>query len=191
MSDTGQYVCKATNIAGQVDKNFHLNVYGRARLSVFTHESSCICATMPSQFSAVPPRIEGPAEEDIAETLGNPVSFACDATGIPPPALAWLKNGRPIGGAAFPSFSRLEMEKCVPLAFTCPCELFSENSESLEMHIFSGGGKLQIARSQVSDSGTYTCVASNVEGRAHKSYRLTIRGKCRQTCMYAAAPCWY
>lgn len=62
---------------------------------------------------------------------------------------------------------------------------FPENSESLEMHIFSGGGKLQIARSQVSDSGTYTCVASNVEGKARKSYHLTIHGMC----MYPAALC--
>lgn len=44
------------------------------------------------------------------------------------------------------------------------------------MHIFSGGSKLQIARSQLSDTGTYTCVASNTEGKAHKSYHLTIQG---------------
>ncbi|XP_028442537.1 hemicentin-1 isoform X3 [Perca flavescens] len=121
VSDTGQYVCKATNVAGQVDKNFHLNIY-------------------------VPPSIDGPAEGSVVETISNPVTFACDATGIPPPSLTWLKNGRPI-----------------------------ENSESLEMHIFSGGSKLQIARSQLSDSGTYTCVASNVEGKARKSYHLTIQ----------------
>ncbi|XP_031169752.1 hemicentin-1 isoform X2 [Sander lucioperca] len=121
VSDTGQYVCKATNVAGQVDKNFHLNIY-------------------------VPPSIDGPAEESVVETISNPVTFACDATGIPPPSLTWLKNGRPI-----------------------------ENSESLEMHIFSGGSKLQIARSQFSDSGTYTCVASNVEGKARKSHHLTIQ----------------
>ncbi|TKS74334.1 Hemicentin-1 Fibulin-6 [Collichthys lucidus] len=121
VSDTGQYVCKATNVAGQVDKNFHLNIY-------------------------VPPSIDGPAEESVVETISNPVTFACDATGIPPPSLAWLKNGRLI-----------------------------ENSESLEMHIFSGGSKLQIARSQLSDSGTYTCVASNVEGKARKSYHLSIQ----------------
>ncbi|XP_045905935.1 hemicentin-1 [Micropterus dolomieu] len=121
VSDTGQYVCKVTNVAGQVDKNFHLNIY-------------------------VPPSIDGPAEESVVETISNPATFACDATGIPPPSLIWLKNGRPI-----------------------------ENSDSLEMHIFSGGSKLQIARSQRSDSGTYTCVASNVEGKARKSYHLTIQ----------------
>ncbi|XP_067893515.1 hemicentin-1 isoform X1 [Heterodontus francisci] len=121
VSNTGQYVCKATNIAGQMDKNFHLNVH-------------------------VPPSIEGLAEEKINEVISNPVTFACDATGIPPPTLTWLKNGRTIA-----------------------------NAESLEMHILSGGSKLQIARSQLADSGTYTCVASNVEGMAQKNYILTIQ----------------
>ncbi|KAG5850585.1 hypothetical protein ANANG_G00084020 [Anguilla anguilla] len=121
VSDTGQYVCKASNIAGQVDKNFHLNIY-------------------------VPPTIDGRADERVLETISNPVTFACDATGIPPPSLTWLKNGRPIA-----------------------------NSESLEMHILSGGSKLQIARTQLSDSATYTCVASNVEGKARKNYHLTVQ----------------
>ncbi|XP_038613568.1 hemicentin-1 [Tachyglossus aculeatus] len=121
VSDTGQYVCKAINIAGRDDKNFHLNVY-------------------------VPPSIEGPKEEEVVETVGNPVTFACDATGIPPPSLVWLKNGEPI-----------------------------ENSDSLEVHILSGGSKMQIARSQNADSGTYTCVASNVEGKTQKNYLLSIQ----------------
>uniref|UniRef100_A0A3B3BIE7 Hemicentin 1 n=1 Tax=Oryzias melastigma TaxID=30732 RepID=A0A3B3BIE7_ORYME len=119
VSDTGQYVCIATNVAGQVDKNFHLNIH--------------------------PPRIDGPARESLVEIISNSVSFACDASGIPPPSLSWLKNGHPI------------------------------NSESLEMHISSGGSKLQIARLQLSDGGTYTCVASNVEGKARKNYHLTIQ----------------
>ncbi|XP_069497466.1 hemicentin-1 isoform X2 [Ambystoma mexicanum] len=121
VSDTGQYVCKATNIAGQDDKNFHLNVH-------------------------VPPSIDGPEEEQVSETISNPVTFACDATGIPPPTLTWLKNGYPI-----------------------------DNSDALETHILSGGSKLQIARSQRADSATYTCVASNVEGKAHKRYILSIQ----------------
>lgn len=44
------------------------------------------------------------------------------------------------------------------------------------MHILSGGSKLQIARTQLSDSATYTCVASNVEGKARKNYHLTVQG---------------
>lgn len=48
-------------------------------------------------LSSVPPSIDGPAEERVVETISNPVVFSCDATGIPPPSLTWLKNGRPIG----------------------------------------------------------------------------------------------
>ncbi|XP_015725366.1 hemicentin-1 isoform X1 [Coturnix japonica] len=121
ISDTGQYLCKAINIAGRDDKNFRLNVY-------------------------VPPNIEGSEEELIIETISNPVAFMCDATGIPPPTLVWLKNGKPL-----------------------------ENSDHLQVHVLSGGSKLQIARSQLLDSGTYTCVASNVEGQAQKSFVLSIQ----------------
>ncbi|NXX50442.1 HMCN1 protein, partial [Tricholaema leucomelas] len=121
VSDTGQYVCKAINIAGRDDKHFHLNVY-------------------------VPPNIEGPEVELVNETVSNPVTFLCDATGIPPPTLVWLKNGKPI-----------------------------ESPDSLEVHIASGGSKLQIAHSQLLDSGTYTCIASNTEGEAQKSYVLSIQ----------------
>ncbi|XP_004706727.1 hemicentin-1 [Echinops telfairi] len=121
VSDTGQYVCRAINVAGRDDKNFHLNVY-------------------------VPPSIEGPGEETVVETISNPVTLTCDATGIPPPAITWLKNHKPI-----------------------------ENSGSLEVHILSGGSKLQIARSQFSDSGNYTCIASNMEGKAQKNYMVSIQ----------------
>ncbi|XP_036351171.2 hemicentin-1 [Ochotona princeps] len=121
VSDTGQYVCRAINVAGRDDKNFHLNVY-------------------------VPPSIEGPEREVVVETISNPVTLTCDATGIPPPTVVWLKNDRPI-----------------------------ENFNSLEVHILSGGGKLQISRSQHSDGGNYTCVASNLEGKAQKSYILSIQ----------------
>lgn len=51
------------------------------------------------------------------------------------------------------------------------------------MHIFSGGSKLQIARSQLSDSGNYTCVASNVEGEARKNYQLTVQGECASSAL--------
>uniref|UniRef100_A0A8C0KRB0 Hemicentin-1 n=1 Tax=Canis lupus dingo TaxID=286419 RepID=A0A8C0KRB0_CANLU len=121
VSDTGQYVCRAINVAGRDDKNFHLNVY-------------------------VPPSIEGPENKVVVETISNPVTLTCDATGIPPPMIAWLKNHKPI-----------------------------ENSDSLEVHILSGGSKLQIARSQHSDSGNYTCIASNMEGKAQKNYILSIQ----------------
>uniref|UniRef100_A0A8C9UE41 Hemicentin 1 n=1 Tax=Serinus canaria TaxID=9135 RepID=A0A8C9UE41_SERCA len=110
VSDTGQYVCKAINIAGRDDKNFHLNVY-------------------------VPPSIEGPEQELVSESISNPVTFVCDASGIPPPTLVWLKNGKPIGNIV----SRFSL-------------LFFPSL-----------------------SGTYTCIASNPEGKAQKTYVLSIQ----------------
>lgn len=52
----------------------------------------------------VPPNIEGPEEELVIETISNPVAFICDATGIPPPTLVWLKNGKPLGNILSCSF---------------------------------------------------------------------------------------
>uniref|UniRef100_A0A8C1I841 Cell adhesion molecule-related/down-regulated by oncogenes n=1 Tax=Cyprinus carpio TaxID=7962 RepID=A0A8C1I841_CYPCA len=201
VTDTGRYVCMAQNLAGTAEKSFNLHVhvspsivgvreenvtvvinnfislnceatgFPPPTLSWFKDrkpvQASSNALIMPGgrtlqilkakiyhwfkllslcDLCAVPPRLDGPAVERVVETISNPITFACDATGIPPPSLTWLKNGRVI-----------------------------ENSESLEMHILSGGSKLQIARSQLSDSGTYTCVASNVEGKAHKNYHLTIQ----------------
>lgn len=45
----------------------------------------------------VPPSIEGPENKVVVETISNPVTLTCDATGIPPPMIAWLKNHKPIG----------------------------------------------------------------------------------------------
>lgn len=63
-----------------------------------------------------------------------------------------------------------------------------ENSDSLEVHILSGGSKLQIARSQHSDSGNYTCIASNMEGKAQKNYILSIQGKWGRGWAWLAKP---
>lgn len=52
-----------------------------------------------------------------------------------------------------------------------------ENSDPLEVHILSGGTKLQIARPQRADSGNYTCVASNMEGKAQKNFILFLQGE--------------
>lgn len=73
----------------------------------------------------VPPNIEGPEEELISETVSNPVAFMCDATGIPPPTLVWLKNGKPLGNTLSCSFLLF----CPPsslLGYCCAvCSLFS------------------------------------------------------------------
>lgn len=48
--------------------------------------------------SAVPPRIAGDLRvpENISIVEKNPVSLVCEASGIPLPAITWLKNGWPV-----------------------------------------------------------------------------------------------
>ncbi|OXB56883.1 hypothetical protein ASZ78_013391 [Callipepla squamata] len=187
VSDTGQYVCKAINIAGQDDKNFYLNVY-------------------------VPPSIEGPEQELINETISNPVAFTCDATGIPPPTLVWLKNGKPLGKyTCVATNSAGEEDRIFNLNVSVPPTIASNKSEaedltalldtsitigctatgipspqinwlknglplslSSRIRLLSAGQIVRLIRVQMSDSGVYTCVASSRAGVDNKHYKLQI-----------------
>ncbi|KAM8931068.1 hemicentin-1 [Pelodytes ibericus] len=121
VSDSGEYECVASNLVGQDNKKFFLNVH-------------------------VPPIIQGPLEEYYNGTIHNSVIFSCDAYGIPTPSLKWLKDGNQIG-----------------------------HSNSLDVQFLSGGSKIKLSRAQLTDSGTYTCFASNVEGTVQKNFILTIQ----------------
>ncbi|XP_063796284.1 hemicentin-1 isoform X2 [Pseudophryne corroboree] len=94
----------------------------------------------------VPPSIQGPQEEYHNGTIPNSVTFSCDAYGIPTPTINWLKDGNQIN-----------------------------HSDLLETYFLSGGSKMKITRAQLTDGGNYTCLASNVEGRAQKHFILTIQ----------------
>ncbi|XP_069626703.1 hemicentin-2 [Haliaeetus albicilla] len=73
VSDAGLYTCIASSRAGVADRNFVLQIQ-------------------------VPPVLESPAsseEQMVAE--GSDVTFSCEATGSPAPAVTWLKDGEPLG----------------------------------------------------------------------------------------------
>lgn len=46
----------------------------------------------------VPPSIIGQVQlpENVSVVVKNPVALSCEASGIPLPAITWLKDGRPI-----------------------------------------------------------------------------------------------
>ncbi|XP_062273055.1 hemicentin-1 [Scomber scombrus] len=71
LEDAGQYVCTATNSAGQDQKSILLGVY-----------------VLPT----LKPRLA--AESDLLTPLvGSSVTLRCDAHGIPQPEVTWYKNG--------------------------------------------------------------------------------------------------
>lgn len=47
---------------------------------------------------SVPPTIIGQTQvpENVSVVVKNPVVLTCEASGMPPPAITWLKDGQPI-----------------------------------------------------------------------------------------------
>ncbi|KAI4563342.1 hypothetical protein MJT46_010951, partial [Ovis ammon polii x Ovis aries] len=182
VSDTGQYVCRAINVAGRDDKNFHLNVY-------------------------VPPSIEGPENEVTVETVSNPVTLTCDATGLPPPSIAWLKNHKPIAFALLcldneslnyfskvpPNVADAEIPSEVSVLLGENVELVCNangiptpliqwlkdgkpivNSETERIRVTADGSTLNIYGALPSDKGKYTCVATNPAGEEDRIFNLNV-----------------
>lgn len=49
-------------------------------------------------ISSVPPTIIGQTQvpENVSVVVKNPVVLTCEASGMPPPSITWLKDGQPI-----------------------------------------------------------------------------------------------
>lgn len=79
--------------------------------------------------------------------VNETVELQCQGQGSPTPTITWLKNDQNINFANNPRF-------------------FQKIS-----------GSLQISRSQKSDSGKYTCVATNSEGSTRANATLRVLSK--------------
>uniref|UniRef100_A0A8C1LEB7 Hemicentin 2 n=1 Tax=Cyprinus carpio TaxID=7962 RepID=A0A8C1LEB7_CYPCA len=191
--DAGQYVCTATNSAGQDQKSILLTVYALPTLvprlgsesEVMTPQVGsslilrCEANGTPEpevtwyrnglQLAAgnglrierqqleivgvqvkkqgknlrLPPVMEGPLHETLTQNMGSHITLICEASGVPVPNIAWLKDGSPI-------------------------------ESSLQWNWSARGNRLELGPLQLSHAGTYTCIAKNSEGQTQKDYSLTI-----------------
>ncbi|XP_073456587.1 hemicentin-2 [Aquarana catesbeiana] len=115
--DSGIYTCVAVNSAGEDSHDTELQVY-------------------------MPPSILG-EEFNSSVTVNQPVTLECQSSAFPPPAITWLKDGRPLPKRA-------------------------------GIRVTENGRYLQIDQAQLRDAGRYTCEASNDAGRSEKHYNVVI-----------------
>ncbi|XP_067083733.1 hemicentin-1 [Osmerus mordax] len=74
-ADAGLYSCVASNQAGSSTKSFNLTVLEPPKISVLSS-----------------------SPEEMTVAVDNTLELECSAEGVPPPALSWLKDGRPLEG---------------------------------------------------------------------------------------------
>ncbi|XP_055516059.1 hemicentin-1-like [Leucoraja erinacea] len=103
VTDSGQYTCKVTNLAGHVKRTFRLNVHA-------------------------PPTFEEPQHEVVVQVAGSALVLSCHATGVPPPTITWQKDGQSIESSnrldwhILPSGTSLQTDQLQPAQggnYTC------------------------------------------------------------------------
>ena len=96
----------------------------------------------------MPPTIEQSYEVDKPKVVENkPLTLTCNATGIPPPVISWLKNNTLISGN------------------TSHYQLHNDNSQ------------LYITSAQVEDATRFTCTVTNTAGTTEKHFDVDVLGK--------------
>ena len=115
------------------------------------------------------PNITFPVDDGFTYTVneGNPVTFTCSATGIPPPDITWIRNGVVLNESVD---SRISLSNpSDPETVSTPGGNISSVSRSLT-----------ISSTRDNDSDNYTCVASNrnsVTPSVTQNFELFVNGK--------------
>lgn len=105
-------------------------------------------------FTCQKPRIRNRKMQQVTAHEGQPVSFLCRAEGEPAPTIIWISPQR---------------RRIAPKSGTGP-------GPGGGRIVVLPGGTLEIRYAQVTDSGTYICIASNAGGNDTYFATLTVRG---------------
>ncbi|XP_058246105.1 hemicentin-1 isoform X2 [Hemibagrus wyckioides] len=120
LSDSGLYTCVTRSEAGFAEQRFHLQVEA------------------PVMVDHTEPL------EHIVIVQGSVVTLVCEAHGVPPPTLTWLKDSEPLS--------------------------FHQN---MLLHD-GGETHVQILDVRLEDAGLYSCIAKNKAGTSTKTFNLTV-----------------
>ncbi|GCB63159.1 hypothetical protein scyTo_0013159, partial [Scyliorhinus torazame] len=160
VSDTGVYTCVATNVAGEDEKDFHVNIQGSHILQIprvrakdagrYTCQAVNEVGEDQLHYELVvliPPVIHtqsGEFGEELVSIANSTVRLHCEAEGKPPPAVSWLRDGLPI-------------------------------VTDVRHQLLDNGSILQIHAVQVSDTAGYICLAENPAGTTEKLLNLRVQ----------------
>ncbi|CAG11611.1 unnamed protein product [Tetraodon nigroviridis] len=162
VSDSGIYVCVASNIAGNLTLSVLLSVL-------------------------VPPSIQ-PGPRVMKVQVGHPVELPCMVSGVPEPTLTWTRDVPPVVEVLEPPFNSPLQERVANqrIAFPCPAKglpkpviRWLRNGQELTgnepgVSILEDGTLLLLASVSPLDSGEYVCAAANDAGSTERKYQLKV-----------------
>ncbi|POI25559.1 hypothetical protein CIB84_010691, partial [Bambusicola thoracicus] len=156
VTDTGRYLCMATNAAGTKRKQIDLQVL-------------------------VPPTIAS-GHTNITVTVNMQTTLPCEATGIPRPAVSWKKNGHLLSldqnqntYRLLSSGSLVIISPTVDDTAVYECSVSNDAGEDQRAVELTVQGAVEIPAVQLAHAGRYTCVARNTAGSAHRHTTLNVQ----------------
>ncbi|KAM4877133.1 hemicentin-2 [Thomomys bottae] len=233
VSDSGRYLCVATNVAGEDDQDFSVLIQ------------------VPPMFQKVGADFEALSQEEEEEEArgevmqlleiveNHPAYLYCDTNAVPPPQLTWHREGQPLSatdrvsilqggrvlqiplarvedagrysckasnevGEDWMHFELLVLTppvivgdteelveevtvnasstvslQCPALGNPAPTISWLQNglpfSPSPQLQVLEEGRVLQVSTADMSDAGSYMCVAENQAGSAEKLFTLRVQ----------------
>lgn len=100
LSDSGVYTCVARSQAGFAELSYDVRVQGKTKPNQFFTFSSSNTLKISFRvcfWTAVPPGVDNvDPVEPVTVVQGSLVTLTCEARGVPPPTLTWMKDGQPL-----------------------------------------------------------------------------------------------
>jgi hypothetical protein len=95
----------------------------------------------------VPPRINGSQFQEKSVVINQQLILNCDAAGIPPPKMVWMRRNQIIPSYGNPS-----------------------------VRIRDQGRQLLLTNAQLLDEGDYTCLVTNPAGNTSLDFSVSVQG---------------
>ncbi|XP_010176901.1 PREDICTED: hemicentin-2, partial [Mesitornis unicolor] len=168
----GQPVAPSSRYSIQADGSLHMDQASHRDAGTYTCEVTNALGSHRQDVSLVvhvPPSIElGPVL--ITAIEGEAVALQCNATGVPPPTVTWMKVGD--------GYRQAAILRPAGLWVTLWCGGTEPISLSPRYHL-DPDGTLLIPSPSPRDAGTYFCTATNAVGFSSQEMQLSVSTKPR------------